>query len=93
VNTTKTVEIRHDFTFSCIKNDQFVGVHVRNVQPAVGAIQALIIEADGRPRERHVGDKTQDFLFFARFREIAQRETDKEAERDDAQPKARGLLR
>jgi len=56
VHTRKTVEVRHDFSFVGVEDDELVGIHVRDVEPPLGRVKALVIEADGCPRHGNIRD-------------------------------------
>src|SRR5207302_7862773 len=45
-----------DFPFPYIEDHKLVRIHVRDVQPRMSEIEALIIETNGWPGKRNVGD-------------------------------------
>src|SRR5947209_6788557 len=52
----KSVQIGDDFPFPYIEDHKLVRIHVRDVQPRMSEIEALIIETNGWPGKRNVGD-------------------------------------
>jgi hypothetical protein len=55
VNTWEAVEIRDHHPLSRIEYNELIRAHVRDVQPPLRLIQALVIEADCRPGQRKIG--------------------------------------
>jgi hypothetical protein len=56
MDTSKSVEVCHDFSFLGIEDDELVGVHVGDVKTPLGGVETLIIETDGWARHGNIHD-------------------------------------
>jgi hypothetical protein len=43
--TSKAIEVRHDFSFLGIEDNELIGIHVSDVKSSLGGVKALVIEA------------------------------------------------
>jgi hypothetical protein len=59
VNAGEAVQVGHDLSRPGVEDDELVGVHVGDVEPAACRIEALIVEANSLARHRDVGDEAQ----------------------------------
>jgi len=66
MDAMETIQVRDDLAFICIENNQLIRIHVRDVEPSVQGIQALIVEAHCGPGQWHISDGSKDFARFSR---------------------------
>ena len=64
VDTMETIQVRDDFAFLCIENNQLIRIHVRDVEASVQGIQTLIVEAHRGPGQGHIGHCSKNFVRF-----------------------------
>jgi hypothetical protein len=66
MNTGEAVEVCDHFTFVDVEHDKLVRVHMRKVEPAMGLVETLIIEAHRWAGHGDVGNHLEGpgFLFF-----------------------------
>jgi len=51
----EAVQVGNQLPVTNVDDDELVCVHVRDIEPAIHRIEALIIEPDCRPRQRYIG--------------------------------------
>lgn len=56
VDVGEPVEVGDDLAVLHVEDDELIGVHVGDVEASIGAVEALVVEADGWAGERDVGD-------------------------------------
>src|ERR1700692_1153082 len=54
--TGKAVEVCNDFSFFGVEDDELIGVHVSDVEPPLGGVKALVIEAYCWARDGNIRD-------------------------------------
>jgi hypothetical protein len=59
MNIGKPVEVCNDFTFLHVEHHKLIGVHVRDIETAVGGIETLIVEANCGAGQRDIRDFVQ----------------------------------
>jgi hypothetical protein len=54
------VEIGYDLPCCRIEDDELISIHVRDVEPATEAVEALIVKANRPSGHRYIGDLFQN---------------------------------